>query len=372
MKKWRRGFVALLAIAGCIVPISQAQAAVVYTSNWGSTGGFGLNSTYWAAHKFTAATNGTITSIDIYLGSGSVTRLALRSNSGSAPGATLATMTSSTIVGTTQTFTGSFSMTAGTVYWLSAEVTSGAGNIGVKSALSDVSTSGWSSGGVIMSSLDSGATWGTTYVGGANNFILQMNGSTLSPLTTPNTPVLNSSTGLSLSVSETSATTNAVNYTVSLYQTNGTTLIETKTVTTITSPVTFTGLSAATNYKVSITANGDGSTYGVSSASPQLSVTTPGTTSVSLSGLSSLNYRSASTVTATVVGANGRITLLINGKRVGGCIKVLTSALSATCSIKPSMRGFVRISVQFVPTSASFDSSSNSYLVTIGKRSAAR
>jgi hypothetical protein len=372
MKKWRRGFVALLAIAGCVVPISQAQAAVVYASNWGNTGGFGLNTSYWAAHKFTAATNGTITSIDVYVGSGSITRLALRANAGSAPGATLATMTSSTTVGTTQTFTGTFTMTAGTVYWLSEEVTSGSANIGAKTGLSDSSAYGWSSGGVIMSTLDSGATWGTASVGSANNFIFQMNGSTLTPLSTPNTPVLNSSTGSSLSVSETSATTNAVNYTVSLYQTNGTTLIETKTVTTITSPVTFTGLSAATNYKVSITANGDGSTYGVSSASTQLSVTTPGTTSVSLTGLSSLIYRSAATVTATVVGANGRITLLINGKRLGGCIKVLTSALSASCSIKPSIRGSARISVQFVPTSASFDSSSNSYLVNIGNRSTTR
>lgn len=372
MKKWRSAFIAFIVVASSLVNLSEAQAAVVYGSNWGTTGGFGLNTTYWAAHKFTAATNGSITSIDVYVGSGSITRLALRANSGSAPGTTLQTMTSSTTSGTTQTFTGTFTMTAGTVYWLSFEVTSGAANVGVKATLSDVSSAGWTSGGVLLSSQDSGGTWGNTYVGSANSFIFQMSGTATTPLATPNTPVLNSSTGTSLTVSETSATLNAVNYTISLFQTNGSTLIESKTVVSITSQTTFTGLTGATNYKISVVANGDGTNYGASNASPQLSVNTPGTTSVSLAGISNLTYSVPATVTATVVGTNGRITISINGKRAGGCIKILTVGLSATCPLRPSTRGPAKISVQFFPTSGSFEGSSNSYNVMIGNRSGTR
>ena len=177
MKLWRLIAVLPLLAATSIVVTYQAQAAEIYSSQWGTSGGFGLNSTYWAAHKFTAGTNATISSIDMYVGGGSITRLVLRSNNANTPGVALETMTSSTTSSTTQTFTGSFTMTAGSTYWLSAEVVSGSANIGVKSAVSDSSSYGWTSGGAIMSSLDYGANWGTTYVGGAIVFILRMNGS---------------------------------------------------------------------------------------------------------------------------------------------------------------------------------------------------
>ncbi len=372
MKMWRFLIAASLIAATSLIAPSQAQAAVIYSTHWGSSGGFGLNSTYWAAHKFTAASNASITSIDMYVGSGSVTRLVLRANTSNAPGSALATMSTSTTSSTTQTFTGTFSITTGTTYWLSAEVVSGSGSIGVKSTLQDTSSYGWSSGSSILSSLDYGATWGSTYVGGAISFIFQMNGTSAQALPTPNTPVLSASSGTSISVSETSTTANASSYIISLFQSNGTSLIESKTAISITSPITFTGLSAAVNYKISVTAVGDGVTYANSAASPQLSVTTPGTTSVSVTGLSNITYRRSVSLTATVVGGNGRVTFYINGKKIPRCIKVSTTSLSATCSFSPSTRGIAKISVLFTPTSSSLETSSNSYSISIGNRSGNR
>lgn len=359
--------VLLLSTSSFIVP-SSAKAATLYTAHSGNTGGFGLNTTYWAAHKFTAGTSASITSIGLYVGSGSVTRLVLRANTSNAPGAAISSMTTSTTFQTIQTFTGNFAVTSGTTYWLSAEVTSGVANIGVKSTLQDASAYGWSSGGSVMSSLDYGATWGTTHVGGAITFILEMNGTSVGALTTPSTPVLNSSSSTSISVSEASATPNAISYLVFLFQSNGTTLIESRTVLSITSPVQFTGLSPAVNYKVSVTAIGDGTSYSNSSPSPQLNVTTAGTTSVTLSGLTNLLYRKNSAITAAVIGGNGRVSFFINGKRVPRCVNLATSALSATCNYLPSIRGTARLTVLFTPTSSSLESSSNSYSISIANR----
>ena len=372
MKTLRLLFVALLLSATSLISPSNAYAAVVYSSHWGGTGGFGLNSGYWAAHKFTAGSNASITSISVYLASGSISRLVLRANSNNAPGVAIATMTSSTISSTTQTFTGSFNMTSGTTYWLSAEMTSGAASLGVRSTVQDTSAYGWSSGGTILSSLDAGGTWGTTYVGSAQTFILQMDGTSVGPLATPSTPVLNSSTSTSISVSETSTTPNATSYTVSLFQSNGTTLVESRTVLSITSPVQFSGLSPAVTYKVSVTAIGDGISYNNSSPSALLSVTTAGTTSVALSGLTNILYRKSIAITATVIGGNGKVSLSINGKRIPRCQNLLTTSLSATCTFLPSIRGQARLTVLFTPTSPSLEPSSNLYQISIGNRSGRR
>lgn len=74
------------------------------------------------------------------------------------------------------------------------------------------------------------------------------------------------------------------------------------------------------------------------------------TTTLSVPAL--FTYRSASNIIATV-SAPGRVTFLVNGKRIAGCVSVPTissGSISATCSYKPSVRGAVQFSASLTPS----------------------
>jgi hypothetical protein len=61
------------------------------------------------------------------------------------------------------------------------------------------------------------------------------------------------------------------------------------------------------------------------------------------------------TLTATM-NTPGKITFLVNGKRIPGCIGKGASAsapYSATCSWKPTMRGYLDLTFYMVPTDSS-------------------
>ena len=89
------------------------------------------------------------------------------------------------------------------------------------------------------------------------------------------------------------------------------------------------------------------------------------TTSISIAltnSLASAIYRTTSTIQASVVGANGKVRFIQNGKVIPGCAAVQSVSLVATCNWKPSIRGSVRLSARLTPSSAGFLNSSSSNL----------
>jgi hypothetical protein len=61
------------------------------------------------------------------------------------------------------------------------------------------------------------------------------------------------------------------------------------------------------------------------------------------SGLTTATYRSVSTIRSTV-DFDGRVTFFSNGKKIPGCINVLTSSKIANCNWKPSVKNYNFIS----------------------------
>ena len=85
-------------------------------------------------------------------------------------------------------------------------------------------------------------------------------------------------------------------------------------------------------------------------------------TTTTLNVPNSFAFRTSATLTATTSVA-GRVTFLANGKRIGGCVSVVTvgsSPITATCSFKPAARTALIISAQFTPSDQSAYRSSSS------------
>jgi hypothetical protein len=134
--------------------------------------------------------------------------------------------------------------------------------------------------------------------------------------------------------------------------------------------ITVTGLSPDTSYVFRVYAT---NSYGNSANSgPSSSITTtrsPTTITISLPGnASTASYRSATTITATIVGTDGKVTFFINSKRIAKCTNKSTSSLVATCSWLPSIHGGANISANFTPTSSAYLASSTSKPVSISAR----
>lgn len=87
----------------------------------------------------------------------------------------------------------------------------------------------------------------------------------------------------------------------------------------------------------------------------------PTASSVSVTAPTTSSIRSSVTLTATlgVAGSNGKVTFYQNGKRIPGCVSIMSSGLAATCNWRPSTRGSMRIHAQLVPSSTSFLSSTS-------------
>jgi hypothetical protein len=94
----------------------------------------------------------------------------------------------------------------------------------------------------------------------------------------------------------------------------------------------------------------------------------------SLAPSSTPTYRGSVTLTATLAtaGSDGKVTFFANGKKIPGCIKIPSSALVATCTWKPSIKGSVTLSATSFPTDQSFSSGSISVPVAVGKRTGLR
>ena len=100
-----------------------------------------------------------------------------------------------------------------------------------------------------------------------------------------------------------------------------------------------------------------------------ISYTSIVTTSITASLLSPSTgtYRTLNTITATLVGANTKVTFYENGRIIPGCKAVMSVGLISRCQWKPTTHGFVRLSIQAAATSGSTASSTTAQLV-IGQR----
>lgn len=199
----------------------------------------------------------------------------------------------------------------------------------------------------------------------------------LPALSTPETPTVNSVDGSYVVISNPSIVSNAQSYIANLYAANGTTFIESRTVTNlqVTSGYTWTGLSTQTTYQIGLTAVGDGVNYSNSlSSSLRAFTTTLNTTSVRLEFSSvSATFNSTTIITATLGGStSGRITFFSNGKRIPGCISRLVTSSSLTCNWKPANRGVSIVTATFTPTGASYLGSNAMRSILISNRTLSR
>lgn len=195
----------------------------------------------------------------------------------------------------------------------------------------------------------------------------------LPPLSRPETPTVTSLDGSYVTITNPSLVANAQSYYASLYAANGTTFIESRTVTNsqVTNGFTWTGLSAQTSYHIGFTAVGDAISYADSLMSPLRPFTTTlNSTSVNLTFSSSMaTFNSPITITATLGGAtSGKITFYSNGKRIPNCVSKVVSSSTSTCIWKSATRGASIVTAVFTPSGASYASSSTMRSILITNR----
>ena len=228
---------------------------------------------------------------------------------------------------------------------------------------------------------------GNTNWGGANSATCNGTTQTLSltfgPVTpqlgTPAAPIVSPTSATSIAVSETSTTANATNFRIKVYQSDGTTFVEsiTVSVSSITSPNSLTGLSPTTLYKITVTALGDNVSYADSNESTQTSVTTlAGISTISLAitaGNNPPKKLGSSTITASINTA-GTVTFFYNSRPLH-CLPltVVVAGATVTCIWKPIISGSVRVTANLAPSSGSYSASTSPPLyLTVGTRSTSR
>ena len=204
-------------------------------------------------------------------------------------------------------------------------------------------------------------------------------GPVIPQLSTPAAPIVTAPSATTIRVSETSTTSNASSYLVNVYANNGTTFIESATVTSgsITTPTTLANLSPSTNYKVTVTAIGDNVNYANSAESSQTSVTTlAGASTISLAitaGNNPPKKLGASTITASINTA-GTVSFFYNGRPLH-CLPltVVVSGATVTCVWKPIVTGWVTLSASLAPSSGSYSASTSAPLnVAVANRTTNR
>ncbi len=138
--------------------------------------------------------------------------------------------------------------------------------------------------------------------------------------------------------------------------------------------ITITGLSPNTSYVIRVYATNSLGNSALSS--PSNSITTPiATTSISIAlpaNSTTATYRTQTTITATVVGAEGKVTFFLNSKRIPNCIGRPTSSRVATCSWKPAIHGSANVRATFLPTSNDYYSSTTSNTFSVVRRTGQR
>lgn len=289
-------------------------------------------------------------------------------------GSLLGSLPFSSVSGSGVTFTGAVSIPSVGKYWIGMATTNSNSISACGSTATPTYSNGWTfgmSGGIYLN----GWTQGSTFTYSSHRQMRVVGGPTTVTLATPSAPIITANNGTSIYVSETSTTPNASSYIANVYASNGTTFVESQTISTITSPTLLSALSPLTTYKVGIVAVGDGANYANSAQSNLTTVSTltsPTTISLSASTLNG-SYREIDTLTAVLSGSNGIVTFYLNGKKIPGCQSIASSALSAKCLWRPSRKGSGTIMAALKSSTYGFtNSSSQSINVNVGIRTKLR
>lgn len=138
--------------------------------------------------------------------------------------------------------------------------------------------------------------------------------------------------------------------------------------------ITVTGLSPDTTYVFRVYATNSYGNSTLSSASTSITTTrSPTSITISLPGnASAASFRSSTTITATVIGTEGRVSFFLNAKRIGNCFNKVTVSLTATCTWLPSFRGSTLLTATFTPTSGAYLASSTSKFINVSNRTIRR
>ena len=217
------------------------------------------------------------------------------------------------------------------------------------------------------------------YNGGLGNFAFQLWGKMADPsLATPQSLVTNSATPGVLGISWSApAATTPTEYVVQ-YKPTATSGWSTANTFRVTSPgatpsANISGLTGGTSYDVRVWAR----TSSDSSASPLTgSASTTSTTSVSLSlpgNATSTIFRNNVQITANVQ-AVGKVKFMEQGHPIPGCKAVISTASSATCSWRPSIRNYIYLQAVFTPNAGSGlnGSTSSKLFVQVARRTGNR
>jgi hypothetical protein len=166
-----------LASALLLVSIPTLSHGAILVSNVGETENFSnfvqrqtspFTSNVWLAQRFVAGTSTTIGSVALKFSTGGTItggfRVSLYSNSGSVPGTSLAAFsgTFDPAANSTEEFTGSLAVTAGTSYWVVVNIISpltGEEYLSATNSTTETGVSGWSIADNIYSSFNGGSIW---------------------------------------------------------------------------------------------------------------------------------------------------------------------------------------------------------------------
>ena len=264
------------------------------------------------------------------------------------------------------------------IYWNNEGGTTG-GNNTCDSAVG-IGLAASSSGNVITccSNAATGQS-GNSYGGGVGNFAFQLWGKMADPVVaTPQTLITNVTNPGALGISWSApAATTPTEYVVQ-YKPTATSGWSTANTFRVTSPgatpsANISGLTGGTSYDVRVWAR----TSSDSSASPLTgSASTTSTTSVSLSlpgNATSAIFRNNVQITANVQ-AVGKVKFMEQGHPIPGCKAVVSTASSATCSWRPSIRNYIYLQAVFTPNAGSGlnGSTSSKLFVQVARRTGNR
>ena len=387
IRRVMRGFATSLALFSLIAssilfaPSAKASGSLLLDTSNGTFSGWNQSAGWIFLNKITGTAGTVISTIKSGWASNisiqaSTNTVYLFTDSAGAPGTVAATFTYASHDGANwASYTGSYTVPAGGTFFIGQRATSAIANAG--GAVANQAGTSWSisyANRFSGSSLSGPFTQDPVY----SAPIWRIYGAAATQLTTPATPKT-SITSSSVTVSETSTTSNALSYIVNLYQSNGTTLIESKTATTSTiiSGITFSGLSPNTIYKVGVKAIGDGTSYSDSALSNLGTFTTSkGLTSAALSIVgtpTTLTYRNSYQIRATITGSTGFVSFRANGKPISQCRKVAIASSLSSCTWRPSIHGVVLLTAEVTSTNAGFLGSQAAPIsIAITKRSTTR
>lgn len=370
----------LFASALLAPPSSASEALLLNTSN-GTFSGWNQSAGWIYLNRITGVPGTPVTKIRSGWAANISTQAStntvyLFTDSSGVPGSVAATFTFSSHDGSNwASYSGSYTVPAGGTFFVGQRASAAIANAG--GAVTNQVANSWS---ISYANRFSGSSLTGPFTQDPifSAPIWQIYGAAATQLASPAVP-RTSTTSSTVTVSETSTVTNASSYQIRLFQSNGTTLIESKTATasTIISGVTFTGLNPNTSYRVGVIAIGDGVSYSNSLISTLASFTTDRSlTSAVLNIVGSpttVTYRTPYQIRATITGSTGFVSFRANGKPISQCRKVAISSALSTCTWRPSIHGVVAITATVISTDSNFmGAQASGFSVSVGRRTNTR